>query len=117
MKRTQDFNWSFASQGAGAIAIAAKEIAAGKTVKFEMYNRDAQDKTIMNLAFAAHYGICEIEGHPALRESISLDLAACGSHSVLPSWYAAEIVTDPVYIAAMLAAQTSRYTDVFRVDI
>jgi len=100
---TSQFTWTFNTHGYAGVASAAKQIAAGETVRFECYNRrNPNDRTEMTLEAVLFFGLAEIDGRPAVRESKTKDLFASGTHSVISSGHDPVMVKDPVFIAAAL---------------
>lgn len=112
---TSQKHFSFETQGHGAVALAAKRIAAGEQIAFECYNRTPLDSTMMDLKAIYHISLYRIpeDGTICLRISESTDMDAVGSHSLLASWYKLEIVKDPVHIAAAIMSYFKPYSDYF----
>jgi len=111
---TSQRSWTKETQGTYSIAIAVKRILAGETVSFDCYVRDKEDVTKMHLMAIPHFGICMLDGRPALRISHNKDLETCGSSSLIASWHPEEHVKDPAYIAAEMAIYLRlQYTDFF----
>ena len=95
----------------GAAAIAAKLIAQGKIISFDMWER-------VEISFAncvRHYkgtvfiGLTKLEDENpgrniAVRVSHNKDMQAHQSHSLIASWYGNEIATDPVHIASAIVS-------------
>lgn len=102
--RRQQLYWHYEQQGKGAVAIAAKRIAEGKTIYFDCFEdippQKGQDGQQLRYLGRHYFGIIKFEGLPALRMSKSEDLEDIGSHSLLSSGF--PHVTDPVHIATAI---------------
>ena len=101
---TEDFIYE--NHGSGAAAIAAKLIAQGKIISFDMWER-------VEISFAncvRHYkgtiffGLENNAGDISARVSLSHNLASSGSHALIASWHGEEIATDPVHIASAIVS-------------
>lgn len=114
---TRSIDWSIENHGYEAVAIAAKKIASGETVKFECYNRrNKDDITEMTFEATIFFGIAEINGHNAVRISKTKDLLESQTHSLIPSYN--KYVSDPVFIAASLMGYLrTQYVDFFLKEI
>ncbi len=106
-KQITDVNqldFSFENQGFGAVAIAAKKIADGEIVSFDVFDRknkaNSKEVTYINTFYFGIFDLGKPDGF-AFRVSENQNLDIIGSHSIIPSWYG-NIVKDPVFIAARL---------------
>jgi hypothetical protein len=104
---TRQINFAFDTHCFGACANAAKDIANGNTVKFDVFTRpNKEDSTELKYKSAFYFGIADIDGKPALMVSHCSDLDAHQSHSLIASWN--DSANDPVFIAARLTLFLSR---------
>lgn len=99
-----DFDFSFEKQGHGAVATAAKRIANGETIIFDVFNRENKENSReLTHKGTFYFGLYDL-GQPdgvAFRTSVNKNLDCAGSHSLIPSWYG-HITKDPVHIASRL---------------
>lgn len=104
---TRQFNWQFTNHCYGAAAIAAKRIAEGETIYFDVFIRpNKNDSTEMKFKQRFYFGIVNIGDKPALRVSHSKDLMDHSTHSLIPSWN--EQAIDSATIAARLTLFLAR---------
>ena len=104
--------FSFTKHGVGAAGVAAKRIATGEIVSFDIWMRikDQNGFTVSSRQFikTVYIGLAKLEDekperNTALRMSNTHDLLAVNTFSLLASWDGNEISTDPVFISAAIA--------------
>lgn len=98
---TRQANFKFENHCFGACAVAAKEIANGQTVKFDVFTRpNKNDSCEMRYKTSFYFGLYNIDEKPALRVSHCTNLDAPSTHSLIASWY--DCANDPIFISARL---------------
>ncbi len=103
----------YEKHGAGAAGYAAKRIANGEIVSFDIWQRILDDSQFLTVrrefVKKVFIGLCELDGEPegknvALRVSHIPDMEAHQSHSLIASWNGVDIAKDAVFIAAEIVS-------------
>lgn len=114
----------FETHGIGAAGYAAKRIAQGETVSFDIWNRIKDDNDFLTIkrefVKRVYIGLSKLDDEPegrdtALRVSHCSDLQAHQTHSLIASWQGNDITGDPVFIAAEIVSymMANKYDNYF----
>lgn len=101
---TAQMNFGSHQQGVGAVALAAKRIAKGETIYFDVFTRPNMPDNFRIIKHKGrfYFGVLKLlpERKNALRVSHCEDLDAFGTESLIATWQAG--AKDPVFIAARI---------------